>query len=251
MNKKRLDALLVEKGFADNIKQATGIIMSGKILINNKPADKAGEAFAADSTIKIKGKQIPYVSRGGIKLAEAINKFNLNVKNFNCIDIGASTGGFTDCLLQNGAKHIFAVDVGYGQLAWKLRNDARVTVLERTNIKHLDEKSLPYLLDLAVIDVSFISLKQVIPQTLNFLKKNAKIIALIKPQFEAPRDKVEKGGVIKKRTIHNLVIQNLKKFFTNIGLNCILVIASPILGPKGNKEFFIYLKKTEKKILNR
>ncbi len=251
MNKKRLDALLIEKGFADNIKQATGIIMAGKVIINNMPADKAGETFPIDSAIKIKGKNIPYVSRGGVKLAEAVNKFKIEVKNFTCIDVGASTGGFTDCLLQNGAKHIFAVDVGYGQLAWKLRNDSRVTVLERTNIKHLDKKTLPYLLDLAVIDVSFISLKQVIPQTLNFLKTNAKIIALIKPQFEAPRDKVEKGGVIKKSAIHNLVIQNLKKFFTNIGLNCISVILSPILGPKGNKEFFIYLKKTDKKILNR
>ena len=247
MDKKRLDTLLVENKLANNIKHAAAIIMAGKVLINNNLADKAGEKFAADSDITIKGKIIPYVSRGGIKLAEALNKFKIDVKNFKCIDIGASTGGFTDCLLQNGVKTVFAVDVGYGQFAWKLRNNPSVTVLERTNIKHLDKKKLPYLLDLAVIDVSFISLKKVIPNTLNLLKNNAQIIALIKPQFEAPKNKVEKGGVIKKSATHNLVIQNLKKFFTDIGLNYISVIPSPILGPKGNKEFFMYLKKKELK----
>ncbi len=247
MNKKRLDTLLVEKKLADNIKQATAIIMSGKVLINNKPADKAGETFPINSSVKIKGKNIPYVSRGGIKLAEAVNKFKIDIKNLTCIDIGTSTGGFTDCLLQNGAKHIFAVDVGYGQFAWKLRNNPRITVLERTNIKHLDKKTLPYPLDFAVIDVYFIYHKKVIYHNHNFLKNNGKIISLIKPQIEAPQNKVEKGGIIKNSGVHNFIINDLKNFFIKIGLNFISVIPSPILGPKGNKEFFIYLKKNSQK----
>ncbi len=216
--------------------------MAGKVIVDNERIEKAGIMVSSDSEIKIKGNDIPYVSRGGIKLAKAIEQFDIKVKDLICIDVGASTGGFTDCLLQNGAKRIFAVDVGYGQFAWKLRQNPRIAVIERTNIRKMKQDALPCQVDLAVIDVSFISLKIVVPATLKFLNQNPKIIALVKPQFEVGKENCGKG-VVRDDSLHKKVIDNLTHFFTKIGLECISTIPSPILGPKGNKEFFLYLEK--------
>ncbi len=240
--KKRLDILIMEKGLETSRERAKAMIMAGKAFVNGEKSDKPGRIFSIYDEIILKKDDINYVSRGGIKLYEAINTFKIDVKDLLCIDIGASTGGFTDCLLQCGAKHVFAIDVGYGQFAWKLRQDKRVTLFERTNIRYLKKEAIPYFLDIAVIDVSFISLKIVLPAVLKFLKQDSNIIALIKPQFEAGRDKVGKG-VIKDPRIHSEVLKSLIKFFKEQELICKRLISSPVLGPKGNKEFLIYIKK--------
>ena len=241
--KKRLDLLIVEKGLVHSRQRGRALIMAGKVLVNNRPVDKCGALVSKNDDIVLKDKDIPYVSRGGLKLEKALNAFAINVADLVCLDVGASTGGFTDCLLQNGASCVFAVDVGYGQLAWKLRQDPRVVVIERSNIRHISAESLPRPVDLITIDVSFISLKIVVPATLKYLKKNGIILALIKPQFEVGKGKVGKGGVVRDPALHDAVIKNLSDFFTNIGLFCKSVIPSPILGPKGNKEFIIFLQK--------
>jgi 23S rRNA (cytidine1920-2'-O)/16S rRNA (cytidine1409-2'-O)-methyltransferase len=239
---KRLDAVLLEKRLAQSRQRGRALILSGKVLVNNYPVDKPGTLISSEDQITLKGEDIAYVSRGGIKLEHALNYLKINVNGLICLDVGASTGGFTDCLLQFGAANVFAVDVGYGQLAWKIRNDPRVTILERTNVRHLSEDALPCPIDLAVIDVSFISLKIVVPAILKFLKKSAKIIALIKPQFEVGRGKVGKGGIVREPSFHEQAIDDLSQFFISIGLSCESVFSSPILGAKGNKEYFIYLK---------
>jgi 23S rRNA (cytidine1920-2'-O)/16S rRNA (cytidine1409-2'-O)-methyltransferase len=197
---------------------------------------------APNDSIVLRGKDNPYVSRGGLKLEAAINALQLDVSGFICLDVGASTGGFTDCLLTRGAQQVYAVDVGYGQIAWKLRQDARVVVIERTNIRNMSVDALPHPVDLTTIDVSFISLKIVVPAVLKYLKSDARILALIKPQFEVGKDQVGKGGVVRDKTLHSRVIENLSGFFANIGLMCDSVFPSPLLGPKGNREFFILLK---------
>ena len=240
--KRRLDLILVEKKLVRSRQRAQALIMAGKVLVNNRTVDKPGALVSGDNDIVIKGEDISYVSRGGIKLEKALKSFQINVDGLVCLDVGASTGGFTDCLLQHGASRIFAVDVGYGQLAWKLRQDERVVVIERTNIRHMPLEALPYPIDLATIDVSFISLKIVVPSILKFMKKDADILALIKPQFEVGKGKVGKGGVVRDPALHDEVIKDLSNFFTKIGLLCKSVIPSPILGPKGNREFIIALK---------
>ena len=240
--KRRLDLILVEKKLVRSRQRAQALIMAGKVLVNNRTVDKPGALVSGDNDIVLKGEDIPYVSRGGIKLEKALKSFQINVDGLVCLDVGASTGGFTDCLLQHGASRIFAVDVGYGQLAWKLRQDERVVVIERTNIRHMPLEALPYPIDLATIDVSFISLKIVVPSILKFMKKDADILALIKPQFEVGKGKVGKGGVVRDPALHDEVIKDLSNFFTKIGLLCKSVIPSPILGPKGNREFIIALK---------
>ncbi len=240
--KRRLDLILVEKKLVQSRQRAQTLIMAGKVLVNNRTVDKPGALVSGDNDIVLKGEDIPYVSRGGIKLEKALKSFQINVDGLVCLDVGASTGGFTDCLLQHGASRIFAVDVGYGQLAWKLRQDERVVVIERTNIRHMPLEALPYPIDLATIDVSFISLKIVVPSILKFMKKDADILALIKPQFEVGKGKVGKGGVVRDPALHDEVIKDLSNFFTKIGLLCKSVIPSPILGPKGNREFIIALK---------
>jgi 23S rRNA (cytidine1920-2'-O)/16S rRNA (cytidine1409-2'-O)-methyltransferase len=245
-NKKRLDILLVESGLVKSRERGKSLIMAGRVLVNNKPMNKPGMLVSSDSELRLKGEDIPYVSRGGVKLEKALTAFEIDVKGLNCLDIGSSTGGFTDCLLQRGASCVFAVDVGYGQLAWKLRQDKRVVVYERTNIRNMSAEVLPYPVDLVTIDVSFISLKIVVPSILKFIKKNAIILALIKPQFEIGKGKVGKGGIVKDATAQDEVISNLKLFFTQIGLICIDTIESPILGAKGNREFLIALKQLEK-----
>jgi len=239
--KKRLDIVLVEKGLVQSKQQAQALIMTGRILVNNEPIDKPGVVVSINDDIAIKGKDIPYVSRGGLKLQEALQSLHINVHGFVCLDIGASTGGFTDCLLQHGAKCVYAVDVGYGQLAWKLRQDPRVVVIERTNIRYMPDKTIPLPVDLITIDVSFISLKIVVPAVLKFLKKNGRILALIKPQFEVKKEKVGKGGIVCDSALHDEVIKDLSSFFTELGMLCESVVPSPILGANGNREFIISL----------
>jgi len=241
-NKKRLDLAVFDTGLAKSRQRAQAMIMEGKILVNNQPVDKPGTLVSMDDHLFLKGNDIPYVSRGGLKLESALKVFDIDVDGFFCMDVGASTCGFTDCLLQQGAEKVFAVDVGYGQLAWKLRQDSRVIVIERTNIRHMPLNSLPYPIDLITIDVSFISLKIVVPAVMKFMKKNASIVALIKPQFEVGRGKVGKGGVIRNPDLHKKVISELTDFFIEKGFLCKPVISSPLLGPKGNKEFFVHLK---------
>jgi len=240
--KQRLDRLLVDRGIAPSRQRAQAMIMAGKILVNNRPVDKAGVLVGPHDGIELKGKDIPYVSRGGLKLEGALQSFELNPAGLVCLDVGASTGGFTDCLLQNGAARIYAVDVGYGQLAWKLRQDPRVAVIERTNIRHMPTEAIAEPVDLATIDVSFISLKIVVPAVAGFLKNGAHILALIKPQFEVGKNQVGKGGVVKDANLHTRVIQRLTAFFVDLGFLCEAAIPSPILGPKGNREFFILLQ---------
>jgi 23S rRNA (cytidine1920-2'-O)/16S rRNA (cytidine1409-2'-O)-methyltransferase len=241
VKKQRLDLVLVDRGLAPSRQRARALIMAGKILVNSLPAVKAGTLISNNDSIELKGGEIPYVSRGGLKLEGALNEINLDITDCTCLDVGASTGGFTDCLLQNGAARVYAVDVGYGQLAWKLRQDPRVVAIERTNIRHLSFEMIPEIVDIATIDVSFISLKIVVPAVMGFLKAEAFILALIKPQFEVGKDLVGKGGVVRDPALHDRVIEDLSSFFAGSGLGCEKVIPSPILGPKGNREFFILL----------
>ena len=219
------------------------MIMAGKVLVNGQPVNKAGFLVSATDNIALKEADIPYVSRGGLKLEGALQALELNPKGFICLDVGASTGGFTDCLLQHGASRVYAVDVGYGQLAWKLRQDSRVEVIERTNIRHMAPDVIPEPADLVTIDVSFISLKIVVPAVTIFMGQGARILALIKPQFEVGRKQVGKGGVVRDATLHAAVIEKLSAFFQAKGLTPGEVLPSPILGPKGNREFFIILKR--------
>ena len=238
--KVRLDTLLVEQGKADNLARARAVIGAGEVQVNGQLVDKAGCQVMADSEITIKGKKSPFVSRGGLKLARALDAFQVKPAHFICADIGASSGGFTDCLLQNGAALVYAVDVGYGQLAWSLRQDERVVVLERTNARYLTTEQIPHPLDLAVIDAAFISLKLLLPPLLPLFQSNpVHIIALIKPQFEVARGKIGKGGVVRDTQLHNEVIEDISAFVGSLGLAHGEVIPSPILGPKGNREFLI------------
>ncbi len=241
--KERLDKLLVQRGMVISRERARALILAGKVIVDDHRVDKAGAQVLLDADLRLKGEDIPYVSRGGLKLEKAIQEFNLAIKDKIAIDVGASTGGFSDCLLQHGAQKIYAVDVGYGQLAWTLREDLRVVNLERCNIRHLQPDQLDDIPTLAVIDASFISLTKVLPNTLYLLSDKAEIIALIKPQFEVGKGQVGKGGVVKDREQHNLVVEQICNLA--IELNCLVlgVVESPILGPKGNREFLLYLQK--------
>jgi len=247
MNKRgkkiRLDALLVERGIASNLEKARALILSGSIMMDTVHMDKAGALVAPDADFSIKGEDHPYVSRGGLKLKGALSHFALNVSGEVVLDVGASTGGFTDCLLQSGARKVFAVDVGYGQLAWKLREDHRVVVIERTNIRHYDGSGLDEKPTLVTIDVSFISLKTVIPAVLPLVADRARILALIKPQFEALREEVGKNGVVEDAVVHERVMHEIRLFCQSKDLDVEGTCASPLLGPAGNKEFFILTRK--------
>jgi len=242
VTKDRLDRILVARGLAPSRERAKALIMTGNVLVNQQPVDKPGTLVFLDAPIEIRGEDIPYVSRGGLKLEAAIQAFGIDVRDLDCMDIGASTGGFTDCLLQHGARKVYAVDVGYGQLAWKLRQDPRVIAIERTNIRHLPEDAVSCPVDLATIDVSFISLRIVVPNVLRFLKTPAVILALVKPQFEVGKGLVGKGGVVRSPELHKTVIRELTEFFVGQGLGFLDVIPSPILGPKGNREFVVHLR---------
>ena len=241
--KHRLDLILVAKGLVKSRQRAQAMIMAGKVLVNDRPVDKSGFHVSPDDTVELKGTDIPYVSRGGLKLEAALHKLQLDVTGSICIDVGASTGGFTDCLLQHGAERVYAVDVGYGQLAWKLRQDPRVIVIERTNVRHMAADTIPAPVDLVTIDVSFISLKIVVPVIVKFLKPYGSILALIKPQFEVGKTQVGKGGVVREPKLHQQVIKDLSNFFGTLKLVPLSIYPSPLLGPKGNREFFTYVRR--------
>lgn len=243
-SKKRLDTLVVERKLAESRGRAQALIMAGNILVNDVPVDKPGVFIHADAVITSRAEDLKYVSRGGLKLEHAIDFFEITVTDARCLDVGASTGGFTDCLLQYGAKSVCAVDVGYGQLAWPLRQNERVQVIERTNIRYMTADDLPCPFDLVTIDVSFISLRIVVPVIQAFLKDDGQILALIKPQFEVGKDQVGKGGVVRDAALHEDAIRELETFFASqCGLSCMGVTPSPISGPKGNREFVILLSR--------
>jgi 23S rRNA (cytidine1920-2'-O)/16S rRNA (cytidine1409-2'-O)-methyltransferase len=240
-NKHRLDVILVEKRWFNSRQRARALIMAGKVFVNGRRVDKPGFSVSSEDAIECKGNDLAYVSRGGLKLEAALRHISLDVNAAVCMDIGASTGGFTDCLLQHGAKRVYAVDVGYGQLAWKIRQDPRVVVIERTNVRHMADDAIPEQVDLITIDVSFISLKIVVPSACRFMKRSGSILALIKPQFEVGKGRVGKGGVVRDPQQHQQVIQDLSGFFGTQRLNPRRVYPSPVPGPKGNREFFILL----------
>jgi len=244
MKKERLDKLLVDRGLVQSRERARALILAGQVLADEQVFDKAGVKVPEDIDLRIRGEDIPFVSRGGLKLEHALGEFQMDVNGVVALDVGASTGGFTDCLLQHGAAKVYALDVGYGQLAWKLRQDPRVICLERTNIRHLLPEHLAERPSLAVIDCSFISLTKVLPPTLNLLTEDAEVIALIKPQFELEKRLVGKGGIVRDRQLQELAVRKVRDFAA--GLDCFgqKVIESPVLGSKGNREFLIYLKKT-------
>lgn len=241
--KERLDKLLVQRGMASSRERARALILAGKVIVDDHRIDKAGAQVPDDADLRLKGEDIPYVSRGGLKLEKALEQFSINVEAKIAIDVGASTGGFSDCLLQRGAKKVYAVDVGYGQLAWGLREDPRIVNLERCNIRYLQSDQLDDIPELAVIDASFISLEKVLPNTLRLLTENAEIVALIKPQFEVGRGQVGKGGVVKDEHKHAEVVEQICAFTRDLNCTVLGTIESPILGPKGNREFLIYLQK--------
>ena len=256
--KKRLDLILFEHGYFDSKNSAQVNILAGNVKINDTVVSKAGELydeeklFHPEHPMKLEIKTIPYVSRGGLKLKGAIDEFKINLKDKTCIDIGASTGGFTDCMLQEGAQKVYAVDVGYGQIAWKLRSDERVKVIEKVNVKNctfeeifgcetLDESEMPEFLSM---DLSFISIKKVLVNVLNFTKKNAQMVLLIKPQFEAEKNEIAKGGVVKDENVRKKIIEDIKEFTKTLNLETLGIIKSPIQGAKqGNTEYLIYLKR--------
>ena len=247
--KKRLDVLLVEQGYAASREKAKAIIMAGSVFINGQREDKAGAAFDEEKikTLEVKGASIPYVSRGGLKLEKALQVFPLSVAGKVCMDIGASTGGFTDCMLQNGAKKVYAVDVGHGQLAWQLRNDERVVCMERTNFRYITEEDISEKIDFASCDVSFISLTKILLPARNLLQDKGEMVCLIKPQFEAGREKVGKKGVVKDRAVHLEVICKVMDFAADIGFQILGLSFSPIRGPEGNIEYLLHLQKDAEK----
>ncbi len=238
--KVRLDKLLVSRDLAETRHKAQALIGAGQVLVNGLRVDKAGCMVDSAAALQVRGEE-PYVSRGGYKLAGGLDAFQLDPGGLVCADIGASTGGFTDCLLQRGAAKVYAIDVGYGQLAWKLRQDPRVVVMERTNARHLQPGDLPEPLDLAVIDASFISLRLLLPPLLPLFRENPHIVALIKPQFEVGRERLGKGGVVRDPELHQQVVTEIGSFALELGLEVLGVAESPIQGPKGNREFLIHL----------
>ena len=242
-NKTRLDVLLTQQGMAESRQKAQAIIMSGVVFVNGQRADKPGMAIANDASIEVRGHVMPYVSRGGWKLEKAMKTFPITLEGKVCADIGASTGGFTDCMLQNGAKKVYAVDVGYGQLDWRLRNDPRVVCMERTNARYLTREQIPDELEFASIDVSFISLSLIFPALYQLLSKHGEIACLIKPQFEAGREKVGKKGVVRDKAVHLEVLEHFLEHTRANNFTVLGITYSPIRGPEGNIEYLGYLKK--------
>ena len=240
--RERLDLLLVDRQLVSSREDGRRRILAGEVLVNDLPVTKAGVSIDISAEIRLRSTS-PYVSRGGLKLEKALREFAILTKDKTALDIGASTGGFTDCLLAHGAAHVFAVDVGYGQLAWRLRNDPRVVVFEKTNIRYFDVSRLPWRAELATIDVSFISLKLVLPQVRTLLTGNGDVVALIKPQFEVGKGKVGKGGVVRSHEEHLQVIKDIREAAVGFGYSVLGgVIESPLIGPKGNREFLIHLR---------
>ena len=244
-NKTRLDVLLVERGLQETRQKAQATIMSGLVYVAGQKVDKPGTAVLNDAPIEVRGNALKYVSRGGLKLEKAMATFPIDLTNNICADIGASTGGFTDCMLQNGASKVYAVDVGYGQLAWKLRSDERVVCMERTNARYLTHEQIPDELDFASVDVSFISLKLILPPLCGLLKDGGHVSCLVKPQFEAGRDKVGKKGVVRDPAVHLEVLENFLVHAKESGFTVLGLTFSPIRGPEGNIEYLGYLEKGE------
>ena len=243
--KKRLDCLLFEQGFAQSREKARAMIMAGNVYVDNQKSDKPGTMLPASAKIEVRGATLPYVSRGGLKLEKAMEQFPISLENKVCMDIGASTGGFTDCMLQNGARKVYSIDVGYGQLAWKLRTDARVVNLERTNVRYLTAEQVPEPVDFFSVDVSFISLCLVLPVARQFMADGAQAVCLIKPQFEAGRGKVGKKGVVRDKAVHEEVIEKIRSFALENGFSVLGLTFSPVKGPEGNIEYLIYLERSE------
>lgn len=239
--KKRLDVLLVDQGYADSRTKAQAVIMSGLVYVDGIKADKPGASYEENVAIEVRNGSCPYVSRGGLKLEKALRDFGVNPDGYVCSDSGASTGGFTDCLLQKGAKKVFAIDVGYGQLDWKIRSDPRVVVMERTNVRYVTPEDLGEQLDLSVVDVSFISLRIVLPVIKTFLKETGQVVCLIKPQFEAGKEKVGKKGVVRDPAIHKEVLDDFVALTHEIGFAILGLTFSPVKGPEGNIEFLAHL----------
>ncbi|MBE3093239.1 MAG: TlyA family RNA methyltransferase [Atribacterota bacterium] len=245
--KERLDILLVEKGFFPSREKAKSAIMAGEVLVEGERVDKSGQRIKVESNISVTEKEAAFVSRGGEKLEKALKVFNVNVKGKRAIDVGASTGGFTDCLLKYGAEKVYCIDVGYGQLAWKLQKDSRVVVIDRTNIRYLTADKFNDLFELATIDVSFISLDKVLPAVYNLLKEKGEVVALIKPQFEAGREFIQKGGLVKKAEVHQTVIERICEKAQKIGFSIQGLTFSPLKKTSGNIEYFICLIKNSGK----
>lgn len=245
MKKVRLDQLIFDMGLAPSRERAKATIMAGEVFVDGQRVDKPGTAVDPEKNIEVRGSALPYVSRGGLKLEKALRSFEFDPAGLTCIDCGASTGGFTDVLLQNGAKRVYAVDVGYGQLAWSLRNDERVVNMERTNVRYISREQIPETLDLAVMDLAFISIKLVIPAVRELLKENGDIICLIKPQFEAGREKVGKKGVVRDAQTHLEVLRSFLEFAPQAGFTVVGLDYSPIRGPEGNIEYLGHLVRGE------
>ena len=246
--KKRLDVALVERNLIESREKAKAIIMAGGVYVNGQKADKAGEPVHDTDKIEVRSGGIGYVSRGGLKLEKAMKSFPINLTDAVCADIGASTGGFTDCMLQNGAALVYAIDVGYGQLAWKLRTDERVVVLERTNFRYVTEKEIDKPLDFASVDVSFISLSLILPVLFPLLKEGGEAVCLIKPQFEAGKDKVGKKGVVRDIAVHKEVVERVTNMMLETGFSVVGLEFSPIKGPEGNIEYLAYLRKDSRHV---
>lgn len=241
--KKRLDMIILERGLAPSREKAKAYIMSGEVYVNGQKEDKAGSMFLETADIEIRGKALPYVSRGGLKLEKAMEAFDLNLEGKVCMDVGASTGGFTDCMLQNGAVKVYSIDVGYGQLDWKLRTDPRVVCMEKTNIRYVTPEDVGEMALFVSIDVSFISLTKVLPPVRELLAPQGEVVCLIKPQFEAGREKVGKKGVVRDPAVHREVIEKVRDFALGISLEPLHLSYSPIKGPEGNIEYLLHLKK--------
>ena len=244
--KTRLDIALFERGFAESREKAKALIMAGIVYVNNQKSDKAGNTVKPDDIIEVRGETLKYVSRGGLKLEKAVSSFKINLENLICADIGASTGGFTDCMLQNGAKKVYSIDVGYGQLAWKLRTDERVINLERTNFRYVTREQVPDALDFASVDVSFISLYHILPNLRTLLKEGGRAVCLIKPQFEAGRENVGKKGVVRDKAVHIAVIEKIIGLIKENNYSLLGLDFSPVKGPEGNIEYLCYIEKAEK-----
>lgn len=248
IEKKRLDCLLFERGFAESREKAKAMIMMGNVYVDNQKSDKAGTMLTDQAKIEVRGDSLRYVSRGGLKLEKAMAVFPIDLNDKVTMDIGASTGGFTDCMLQNGAKKVYSIDVGYGQLAWKLRTDPRVINMERTNVRYITKEQVPDPIDFFSVDVSFISLCLVLPVARNFMNDNATAVCLIKPQFEAGRGKVGKKGVVREKSIHVEVIQKITSFVLEHGFSVMGLTFSPVKGPEGNIEYLVYLQKSDEPV---
>lgn len=244
-HEKRLDILVTERGLAESREKAKTLIMAGQVYVDGQKADKPGDTFSDDAAVEVRGKGLPYVSRGGLKLEKAMREFGLQLQGRTCMDIGASTGGFTDCMLQNGAQRVYSVDVGYGQLAWSLRTDPRVVNLERTNARYLTREQVPEEIGFFSVDVSFISLTLILPAVRPLLAEHGQAVCLIKPQFEAGREKVGKKGVVRDKAVHEEVIEKIRSFALENGFSVLGLTFSPVKGPEGNIEYLIYLERSE------